>query len=625
MKAPETPQDGARRLFARDIAAGFTPVALHPYTDRDGQALFYRPRLKHDDGRKVIKPMRLEGMRFVLGEPEPPEAGKPLYRLPDLVADPTAIVWVVEGENCADALVKAGVVATTSGGASSAGAADWSPLQGRTVRIWPDHDDPGHAYARDVGDRLRALQCEVDIIQVDGMDLPDGGDVVDLFAAFPSAADPDYLDTLPTQPHVMDDGDAPLGERLAASMTPWTEAELAAARDPHPHVFTAYERGLFPIGEVTVAASRGRGGKTTLFVAVATALAIEHSLTDLQPMKGRSVVIYSAEDDRAQYARKVAAQRSLMSAGHADALMRRIIVPDLDAPGMEPLRRLVTVVDRQPIPTGTDLAIIDAMTPMMQGEFPPALLIFETVSTLSDAEEDNRSHAMLIDCLKRIARALDVAIVLVHHTSQASDAGLVDLSIGTAAVRGGTTLIYNSRQNLLVLDLGSDADPLPANDARSVLRELVAPDCPDRITALVAMESSKAMDPAPVWFRWERTDYGPAAVELDPPEHLVGKSWRKVREMAMAERGSRRQEAKATARADGVDTVLRVVAQLHAEGKHPTTNAVSLAAGKSPTWAKPYLGQAAIDGLLVANLEDVPRTKGKKMVYRPADSTEAAA
>jgi len=41
---PESPQEGARRLFARDIEAGFKPLALHRYCTVDGSVLFYRLR-----------------------------------------------------------------------------------------------------------------------------------------------------------------------------------------------------------------------------------------------------------------------------------------------------------------------------------------------------------------------------------------------------------------------------------------------------------------------------------------------------------------------------------------------------------------------------------------------------
>lgn len=189
----ETPQAGARRLFAREIGEGFEPVALHCYSTPDGDPLFYRPRLKHPDGRKVIRPMRLDGLRFVLGEPKAPKGGKPLYRLPDLLADTAAPVWIAEGESCADALVKAGKVATTSGGASSADGADWSPLRGRSVIVWPDNDGPGANYADAVAANLEALGCAVQVVDVAALDLPDGGDVVDLLGANPGGD----LDSLP--------------------------------------------------------------------------------------------------------------------------------------------------------------------------------------------------------------------------------------------------------------------------------------------------------------------------------------------------------------------------------------------------------------------------------------------
>lgn len=175
----ETPQAAARRLFAREISEGFAPVALHCYATADGTPLFYRPRLKHADGRKVTKPIRLDGTRYVRGEPKPPKAGKLLYRLPELLADPAAPVWIVEGEACADALAMAGKVATTSGSASSADAADWMSLQGRHAILWADNDEAGGKYADTVAKHLRALGCTVERVDVDALGLPEHGDVVD--------------------------------------------------------------------------------------------------------------------------------------------------------------------------------------------------------------------------------------------------------------------------------------------------------------------------------------------------------------------------------------------------------------------------------------------------------------
>ena len=50
--------------------------------------LFYRIRLKHPGtGDKWIRPMHHNGHAFVIGEPPAPAIGKPLYRLPELLAE----------------------------------------------------------------------------------------------------------------------------------------------------------------------------------------------------------------------------------------------------------------------------------------------------------------------------------------------------------------------------------------------------------------------------------------------------------------------------------------------------------------------------------------------------------
>lgn len=184
----ETPAQAARRLAAVPLREGFQPSALHEYQNADASPAYWRIRLKHPDGRKWMRPMHWTGDGFAIGEPAAPVSGKLLYRLPELLAaDPAAPVWIVEGESCADALAKLGMVATTSGGSTSAEAADWTPIKGRRVRIWPDHDKPGAEYADTVSDRLRALGCVVDRVDVAALSLPDKGDCVDWLAMHPNA------------------------------------------------------------------------------------------------------------------------------------------------------------------------------------------------------------------------------------------------------------------------------------------------------------------------------------------------------------------------------------------------------------------------------------------------------
>lgn len=190
----ETPKDAARRLSAGALRDGFKPTALHCYRDADGCPVLWRIRCKHPDGRKWMRAMHWNGAEYVPSEPPAPAEGKPLYRLPELLAaDPVALACVVEGEGKADALGKLDLIATTSGGCTSASGADWTPLRGRHCLIWPDNDAAGGKYADEVAAKLRALGCTVEMIDVEPLGLPDKGDAVDWLAMHPDAMVADVL------------------------------------------------------------------------------------------------------------------------------------------------------------------------------------------------------------------------------------------------------------------------------------------------------------------------------------------------------------------------------------------------------------------------------------------------
>ena len=113
-----------------------------------------------------------------LGFPVP----RPLYGLQPLAAAPAATVIICEGEKSADAVARvfsAHVGVTSPNGSKSAGKADWSVLAGRHVVIWPDADEPGTAYARDVAQlALAARVLSVRIVTLPA-NLPSGWDLAD--------------------------------------------------------------------------------------------------------------------------------------------------------------------------------------------------------------------------------------------------------------------------------------------------------------------------------------------------------------------------------------------------------------------------------------------------------------
>lgn len=150
--------------------AGFEFGQGWHYPDASGSLLHYVARFDHGDGGgKQFRPICwAAGPGGRAGwRPIAPPAPRPLYGLDRLAARPLAPVIVCEGEKAADAATNRfpeWVAVTSSSGSKSAGKADWSPLRGRDVVIWPDNDAPGLAYADDV--RRLALEAGASSVRV---------------------------------------------------------------------------------------------------------------------------------------------------------------------------------------------------------------------------------------------------------------------------------------------------------------------------------------------------------------------------------------------------------------------------------------------------------------------------
>lgn len=411
-------------------------------------------------------------------------------------------------------------------------------------------------------------------------------------------------------------------DALAGALRPFTAADYEQASTAHPHAFMDADSDagvLFPLGEVTVMAAQGREGKTYTIVSVVAAYVRGVRVAGLDPASNRSAVIYSAEDDPIQYARKVLALGELHGQG---AWRDRIIVPNLEADGIAEWCQLVQMVERRAVRGEAVDALVEAMRPLMASDTPPGLVVFETASTLTEADEDGSGHKALIFAVRKVARAHQVACVLVHHTSQQAASNLPTLNVSVADIRGATTLTFNARQCLMLANLGSDAEPFPDTDARTMLRRLVAPGCAGRVTVLIPLDTSKGMNPAPVFMRWQATPKGPALVELLPPPDVAGKKWPRVLAMLRGQRAELQAEAKDSALQAKLDKVVAAVASLD---RPASARAISEEAGHAAGWADRYLRAAVQAGLLITVEARIPNTKGTTTVYRLPDLSDMAA
>lgn len=156
----------------------------YDYSDATGNILFSKQRYTKADGSKGYAYSHVNSAGVTVKTMPPFANGSPLYNLHRLTKHLNSTVYFVEGEKCVEALTKLKLLATTSGGASSDDKADFTPLAGRNVIIWPDNDDAGKGYMQRVTQKLLTLNASVSQLNIDAIDLPVKGDICDWLTEF---------------------------------------------------------------------------------------------------------------------------------------------------------------------------------------------------------------------------------------------------------------------------------------------------------------------------------------------------------------------------------------------------------------------------------------------------------
>lgn len=177
------------------------PSMRYTYLSAAGEVNFYHDRFepKAEGERKQFAPLTY----WVNGSTnkcewryKAPPNMRPLYGLPGLQAATRPDVWIAEGEkatNALAALLPGAAVVSWQGGAQAVSKADFSPLAGRDVVIWPDHDEAGKQAAEAVRRALMAVGAKsvrvLDLVQLSdylagqGYKLQTGDDAHDLKAS----------------------------------------------------------------------------------------------------------------------------------------------------------------------------------------------------------------------------------------------------------------------------------------------------------------------------------------------------------------------------------------------------------------------------------------------------------
>lgn len=123
-------------------------TTTYNYYDENGDLLYKKVRRDYIDKSKKIYFEKANGEKNMQG------VNRVLYNLPQVINSDK--VYIVEGEKCADAVIKAGFVATTlDGGAKSPWRKHYNRyLQDKEIIILPDNDEAGMQYARTIATHL---------------------------------------------------------------------------------------------------------------------------------------------------------------------------------------------------------------------------------------------------------------------------------------------------------------------------------------------------------------------------------------------------------------------------------------------------------------------------------------
>lgn len=151
-------------------------TAKWDYFDATGKLIAVVYRYDPPGRKKEFRPW--DAKRRKMAPPEP----RPLYNQPGLVA--ASHIVLVEGEKCAQALIDAGVVATTAmhGANAPVDKTDWQPLAGKSVLIWPDRDKPGWDYGAQAAQAVLSAGAKSCHILYPPEDAAEGWDAADAIA-----------------------------------------------------------------------------------------------------------------------------------------------------------------------------------------------------------------------------------------------------------------------------------------------------------------------------------------------------------------------------------------------------------------------------------------------------------
>lgn len=376
-------------------------VRYFDYVDAGGALLYRVKREDFGNGDKRCRPERPNGSGgFVPGRGDVPAL---LYRLPELI-EAVALerrVFVVEGEPKVEQLEAWGLVATTSGSATS-----WRPefaahFAGAHVVILPDNDEPGRKYADAVRESLTGVASSVRVVEIPN--LPPKGDVVDFARAGGTRA------ALEAIVEAAPPADVPRRPFL-------DDAEIEQLP---PRRFLV--GGLVPDAGLTELHGPPGVGKSFAAIALACDVASGRGFVG-RPVLQPGPVVYVAAEGTAGLGMRLRAWKEEYGITRTLGVQFRTDPVQL----LEPRAVAAFLADVATLPA------------------PPRLIVFDTLARCMVGGEENSAKDMglAMDAADRIRRATGAAVLLVHHSRKDGDT-----ERGSTALRGAVDAMLSLKND----------------------------------------------------------------------------------------------------------------------------------------------------------------------------------
>ena len=393
-----------------------------------------------EHGELCYQVLRYEPRRFIQRRPEGDEwvykmdGVQPLpYRLPELLANPDAVVFIAEGEKCVEALRAHGFVATSNHG----GARKWrDPLnkwfRGRKVVLLPDNDQPGIDHMRLVAGSLADIADEMRWVDLPGL-LPKG-DIADWLLEHDVAELRDLV-------------------RSAKPYHPEGELEIVDEPDDDDDTFPIYDldhlRRMPPVEWVVeglltrhgFSVLYGEPGAGKSFVALDIALSIVHGIAWQDHPVQRGAVLYIAGEGVGGLGKRIKGWEAAhgLSGRGAPFFVVPVAVKFRE---QEDIERLLKTIEK-----------LDARFSMV---------VVDTVARalLGGDENSATDMGLFIDACDAVKRHTNCALMAIHHSGKDVARGLR----GSTALLGGVDASIRVKQDSGVVSLRTEKQ----KDAESI-------------------------------------------------------------------------------------------------------------------------------------------------------------